>query len=259
LEKEVNNRETRSPIKNLPVRQPGQSLREYSFDLTGDVLIWVVTALLLGVVAIEAWLIPPKWFPSCVTLAALIVVPVAVFKFRRVNKELKALRAGRTGEEAVGQFLEEKLRPDGFQILHDIPGDGFNVDHVIIGLAGIFTIETKTRSKPIRGDVRIQFDGARILVDGFDSDRDPVKQAKAQAHWLGDLLAEMTSKRFQIQPVILFPGWFVEMSNPGGEIWVLNENALLKFIANAKPKLSKEEVAMITFHLKQYVINRQPH
>ena len=47
------------------------------------------------------------------------------------------------------------------------------------------------------------------------------------------------------------------MNNPAGELWVLNENALLKFIANEKPRLSQEEVAMITYHLKQYVINWQ--
>jgi hypothetical protein len=51
-----------------------------------------------------------------------------------------------TGERAVGQFLEEKLRPLGYHILNDLPGDGFNLDHVIIGPTGIYCVETKTRS-----------------------------------------------------------------------------------------------------------------
>jgi hypothetical protein len=257
----MNKRETRSPIKNLPVRQPGQSLREQSLDLFGDVwLPWYLSAFILVFAAIEAWCLyfsHTIWQPVFFTALSIVVVPIAYIKTRRVRKEISLIRTGRLGEEAVGQFLDEKLRPAGYQILHDIPGDGFNVDHIIVGPAGIFTIETKTRSKPIRGDVRIKFDGTTIVIDGFEQDRNPVTQANAQARWLSNLLAEMTSKRFPIKPVVLFPGWFVEMTNPTSELWVLNENALLKFIANEKPRLSQEEVAMITYHLKQYVINWQ--
>ena len=42
----------------------------------------------------------------------------------------------------------EDLRAQGYAVFHDIPGDGFNVDHALIGPAGIFAIETKTRAKP---------------------------------------------------------------------------------------------------------------
>ena len=254
-------RETRSPIKNLPVRQPGQSLREQALDLFGDIwLPWFLGGLLLVFLTIESWCLyfsHSLWLPIVSTILSIITLPVAYIKTRRVMKEMNNLRTGRLGEEAVGQFLEEKLRPVGFQILHDIPGNGFNVDHVVIGAAGIFSIETKTRNKPIRGDVRVQFDGTKLTVDGFAQDRDPVVQAKAQRDWLIDLLVQMTTKRFQIRPVILFPGWFVEMTNPSGEIWALNETAFLKFLANEKPKLTPEDVAMITFHLKQYVLTRQ--
>jgi hypothetical protein len=61
------------------------------------------------------------------------------------------LRLGLEGERTVGHALEE-LRVYGYQVFHDIPGNKFNIDHVIAGPAGIFTIETKTRSKPGDGD-----------------------------------------------------------------------------------------------------------
>lgn len=75
-----------------------------------------------------------------------------------------------------GGLAEERLPG-----LHDEIGQGFNLDHVLIGSAGVFTIETKTLSKPVRGQARIKFDGERFLVNGFEPDRDPVIQAKAQA------------------------------------------------------------------------------
>lgn len=45
--------------------------------------------------------------------------------------------------------------------------------------AGIFTVETKTFSKPARGNAKVTFDGENILVNGFRPDRDPVTQARA--------------------------------------------------------------------------------
>jgi hypothetical protein len=42
------------------------------------------------------------------------------------------LMQGREGEKAVGQYLE-RLRARGYQVLHDIPGENFNIDHVLIG------------------------------------------------------------------------------------------------------------------------------
>jgi hypothetical protein len=46
-------------------------------------------------------------------------------------------------------------------------GEGFNVDHVIIGPAGAFTIETKTWSKPKRGSPTISFDGETLRAAGY--------------------------------------------------------------------------------------------
>ena len=72
-----------------------------------------------------------------------------------------------------------------------------------IGPAGIFTVETKTHSKPI-GDARIVFDGEAIRIGGFELDRDPVIQAKAQASWLRELLTESTGRKCDVKSAIVF-------------------------------------------------------
>jgi len=43
-------------------------------------------------------------------------------------------------------FFSE-LMLDGFRVFHDIKAKDFNIDHAIVGLSGVFAIETKTRSK----------------------------------------------------------------------------------------------------------------
>lgn len=153
----------------------------------------------------------------------------------------------------MGQFLE-RLREQGYQLFHDVTGEGFNVDHVLIGPAGVFTIETKTRSKPRRGDARVSFDGERLLVAGFEPDRNPIVQAKAQVAWLSQLLTESTGRQFAIRPVILFPGWFVEQSpDSTRELWVLEPKALPKFLEQAGSVLPMEDVKLASFHLSRFI------
>ncbi len=53
---------------------------------------------------------------------------------------------------------------------------------------------------------------------------------------------------------MIFPGWFVKKMPENADVWVLNHKALPTFIANSQAKLAVEDVALVTFHLKRYVI-----
>jgi hypothetical protein len=55
---------------------------------------------------------------------------------------------GAEGEEYVGQILDE-LDP-GWFVIHDAHLERSNVDHIVIGPPGLFTIETKSNAGPIR-------------------------------------------------------------------------------------------------------------
>jgi hypothetical protein len=191
--------------------------------------------------------------PITFSVAALTAVLYAGFRIWRVVPRLRNLRQGVDGERAVGQFLE-RLRGGGFQVFHDVIGVGFNVDHVIIGPAGVFTVETKTWSKPIAGNAQLQFDGKSITVAGVEPDRDPVIQAKAQAAWLRSQLTDSTGKTFDVRPVVVFPGWYVV--NSGGsfkDIWVLEPKALPTFLSNEPSRLSHEDVKLASFHLSRLI------
>jgi hypothetical protein len=56
---------------------------------------------------------------------------------------------GAAGEEHVGGLLDE-LADDGWSVIHDASFGRGNVDHIVLGSAGIFTIETKSRQEPVR-------------------------------------------------------------------------------------------------------------
>jgi len=249
--------ETRSPIKDPPLRLPGQSVDEQREKLIEDRFEYpALFALILTVFAGFEWwrdytTAPPV--PRLMTAIAAAAIAFAVWRFYRLRPRLRALRLASEGEKAVGQYLEG-LRANGYRVFHDIVGTGFNIDHVLIGPAGVFTIETKTWSKPRRGDARIVFDGRQLAVGDREADDRVVVQALAQARWLRDLLAESTGRRMPVRPVVLFPGWFVE-PRPGAtrEIWVLEPKALPAFLDNAPQLLSPEDVTLASTHLSRLI------
>ncbi len=248
---------SRSPIKDAPLRLPGQSLTEERDRLVEDKLLvpMLVVLLLIIMAGLEWWryFVPQPPHPWILTAFATAGVAWAVWTIRSVLPTLKQLRLGVEGERTVGQALEH-LRAGGCDVFHDLVGQGFNVDHVVIGPAGVFTVETKTWSKPVRGKAQIKFDGEHLLVGNRQPDRDPVVQARAQASWIRDVLSESTGRKFDVRPVIVFPGWFIEQTEGSKrEIWVLNPKALPDFISHEPRKLSDEDVRLASFHLSRFV------
>jgi hypothetical protein len=113
-------------------------------------------------------------------VAAVLTVAYAGVKIRRTRQQLKNLRLGRDAERAVAQYLEW-FRTAGFFVFHDVPNGTANIDHVLIGTRGVFSIETKAVSKPLRGECKVRVVGDAVLANERALDRNPMVQAKAQA------------------------------------------------------------------------------
>jgi hypothetical protein len=58
-----------------------------------------------------------------------------------------------------------------------------------------------------------------------------------------------------VQPVVLYPGWFVNKIPKGATVWVLNPKALPGFSENEDNILDKNEIPSIASHLSRYVRN----
>ncbi|MGN6201270.1 MAG: nuclease-related domain-containing protein [Solirubrobacterales bacterium] len=52
---------------------------------------------------------------------------------------------GAEGEEVVGGILET-LAADGWHVIHDVSFGRGNIDHIVVGPGGIYSIETKSRA-----------------------------------------------------------------------------------------------------------------
>ena len=71
-------------------------------------------------------------------------------------------RRGAQGEEYVDAILDG-MRDDGWFAIHDVSVGHGNIDHIVIGPAGIFTIETKSHHGRINSD-RIE---SRMLKQAY--------------------------------------------------------------------------------------------
>jgi hypothetical protein len=251
--------DSRSPLKAVPVRLPGQSVQDRINVLLDDVfttnlVVVVITGVMLMTALIQyVFRMPPD---RLVVVTALYFVGSLIYalpKMRRAAREAKALKLGRDGERAVAEYLDT-LKNEDCRVLHDLVGDNFNLDHVLISRHGIYTVETKTISKPASGDAKVIYDGEQITVGGFKPDRDPITQAKAQASWLRTLLKDMTGREFAVRPVVVYPGWYVSRTNQGKgkDVWVLEPKALGKFIGNEPAQLSSSDIALVTHALKRH-------
>jgi hypothetical protein len=120
---------------------------------------------------------------------------------------------------------------------------------VVLSRHGIFIIETKTRTKPAHGNPSVTFDGKKILVNGFEPERNAVDQVISLSKWLSQEIQSSTGKQFPIRPVVVFPGWFVEPMPANSFVWVLNPIALLTFIQNEPVTLSETDLCLVAYFL----------
>lgn len=250
----------KSPLKDAPLRLPGQSADAQIFDVIYDQrltpAVMVSCCLVAMLMELLFWIkpIPRSTSFTIMLVYTLIAIAYAVRSWRRSFARIAALRLGRDGERAVAEVLSEQLRR-GNAVFHDIVGPSFNLDHVIVAPQGIYAIETKTLSKPTRSDAVVTFDGTTVLVDGKKMDRDPIEQSLAQIRWLRDQLRESTGTDLPVKGIVVFPGWFVksDRSNADGKVSVMNPKGIDGFISAGHAILPMDRVHLAAFHLSRFI------
>jgi hypothetical protein len=120
-------------------RGAGQHARAEGLRLSFSVVVISIAALALIALA---WLVLqlPTWPLVAVELAAIgVMVGVDHIYNSRSDDWLQ----GAAGERKVGAVIDG-LAEDGWQTLHDFSRGGENIDHIVFGPGGIFTVETKS-------------------------------------------------------------------------------------------------------------------
>lgn len=243
----------RPPQAERLLRPPGHSLAVKLDDLVFRMVYQIVATFAFCAMA-GAMFSSSKEFPTFVWLGfGLVLALCGLFAgIWVVNdvKEAENIRLGLRGEQAVAAALHE-VADCGFRAFHDFPGGGnWNIDHIVVGPAGVFVIETKARSRvrPRRQDhpehiVRVC---GRLLQFPSEKNVKAIPQAERNADWLAGYLTKMTGEKVEVEAIVVLPGWFVESKEPSsGAALVMNAKYLMTYLRSRNPKLADAQVRRI--------------
>src|SRR6202142_719775 len=109
------------------------------------------TLVTLGVLAVATALLGRTFgFQNTLFLASEVALLVSMFVISRYVLPLLERRdRGAQGEEHVGELLD-RMSDGGWDVIHAASLGRGNVDHILIGPSGIFTVETKSHPGPVR-------------------------------------------------------------------------------------------------------------
>lgn len=259
----------RSPLTQDLLREPGHALRQRLEESRLDVFAWlmivsVIPMLLLALHLGQSYILgTPESLVRWVFVGGLSVGCIAVGMWRAISiaRSNDALRLGLDAELAAGQELDQLMR-HGAAVYHDFPAEKFNIDHIVIAPQGVFAVETKGYSKPVRGrgaeDARVEFDG-RALKFPTRTTAKPLEQTERQAQWLAKWLTSATGEPVGVTPVVALPGWFVDRKGRGA-VHVLNGRELsgLLKVRGGQP-LAPAQMQRVVHQVEQRCRNVKPN
>jgi hypothetical protein len=179
---------------------------------------------------------------------AIIFTILSAIWFMRLFHIARRLNRGQRGELHVADVLDE-LRSEGYKPVHDIVGNGFNIDHVIVGPGGVFAIETKYRSG--KGEITFR-NPEGVIVGGRLEEKNCLKQARASAATISDLIHESCGRREWVMPLVVFVGdWKVKEDWRDARVRVLTPDRLQRYIRSQQPRLRPSEIELIVSHLER--------
>jgi Nuclease-related domain len=181
------------------------------------------TLVTLGVLAVATALLGRLFgLHSALFLASEVALLMSMFVISRYVLPLVDRRdRGAKGEEQVGGLLDG-LAGAEWRVMHDVSFGHGNVDHVLVGPAGVFTVETKSHPGPVRvGQVH-----GRTL-----------SQAQAQRR----AIERVTG--VNVEPLLVFSHAWVDrpMARRKG-VRVLPARMLSGYLARGGATLSQEEI-----------------
>jgi hypothetical protein len=242
-------------------RVPGQALLERIDrinqeigDLTAGSLAFL--ALFVGVIIADVYFGEPESRALSATGSGAVGIAFYTLSLTRLARLMwgrRNLRRDYDGRVAVVRALSF-LSSEGYRVYHDVPAEGFSIDHVLVGKKGVFTLSTITRPRPARaGGVEaatLAYNG-HVLFFPRTTDDHTVVRAENQAEWLSEWLGRVTGEKVAVRAVVAAPGWFIKRTTPEG-IPIVNPKQIASLFAHIQPRpLSDAQIEGIAHRLEQ--------
>jgi len=154
-------------------------------------------------------------------------------RIMELERQRNAWIAGRDGERTVGAELD--LLPAGeWWVLHDVPRGtyGTNIDHLMVGVGGVFTINTKN----VAGNVWVA--SRTLMVAGHRTNFLPV--AASEARDTSMRLTRAVNREVQVHPVLVFVSAITVREHPS-DVTVIHVAQLRAWLTSLPHILSPQD------------------
>jgi hypothetical protein len=160
-----------------------------------------------------------------------------------VHTEERAWRVGAKGEAKVGKVLD-KL-PDGWRVLNGVPvGDrGSDIDHVVIGPGGVFTLNTKHHPGG-----RVWVAERAVMVNGQKTDY--LRNSRHEAGRASLLLTRATGFHVDVQSIIVIVSADITRKADPTGVHVVPREVLKRWLDKRPERLTTESVDAIFEHAR---------
>ncbi|MDP8902092.1 MAG: NERD domain-containing protein [Actinomycetota bacterium] len=153
---------------------------------------------------------------------------------RAAEEWLRGARGERVLAEVTGPLIA-----DGYYHLHDrgMPGSTANLDHLLVGPAGVFVIDAKSWTG------RISVDGSVLRQNGRRRD-DHLERSRRQASELAIVLEQaLGAHRVPVRPVLCFVGDHgIDTPTIVDRVYLLNSGELVAFVRRFERRLEQTSV-----------------
>jgi hypothetical protein len=225
-------------------RSPGQALRDALSQAGLDAAEYAALSLFLLPLTASgyaAWwalggAMPQPDATLGIAAAALVLQLWVLWRLWAALRRSRRLRHGYEAELVAGQELSS-LGGFGYYVFHDVPlGDRTaKVDHVLVGPAGVFAVETEARARRDgHAEREVTYDGATLC---FARRREtaPLERAVALAGRVREWLAAEVGEPLTVQPVVVLPGWRVRRTDVSG-IPVMAASRIRHYFGRLRPR-----------------------
>lgn len=233
-----------------------EKIRDYEFKVMEQILLpTVYVAFAVFVWLIYVFSIQMDLFSAIVfSVIALVLVIRACFKVKKTRWVLKRYRKGLEGERLVGETLNQLSNESTF-VFHDIPGERFNVDHIIVSTRGIFVIETKHFNRELCHE--FFYDGTMIYRIMKDGRRFPcpklLPQIDGEARFIEQEIEHRADMKLPVIKVAILIGSYIGGTENFKDYWLLNESSFVTAFRQQKECLDDSVVKLVATHIRTMV------
>lgn len=204
--------------------------KRFNFRLHEYIILLALIALIYWHTKVSSGV--PKSLSETLIIAVIFIGVIKLLS-RRFYKEDRGYRRTGRGLKGEDEIVHElKKLPDEYSVFRNVSiHEGCDIDCIVVGPNGVFTIETKSHSG------RIDFNGRELTLNGAPFlEKNVLAQAMGGAMDVHTFLREKLNREVFVTPILVFASKFVSIGlgmKPIHGVYVVQKSWLRECITQA--------------------------